>query len=91
MGAVGLHYGRGVLTVNAVMVQGKDEPHSLGIYNLFVGVLQVAVPFYIIATAGDPGMIMNNSEIFLFGFTYRYVGFANVWGFDTSGLGWYCL
>jgi hypothetical protein len=38
------------------MVQGKAEPHSLGIYNLFVGVLQVAVPFYIIATAGDPGM-----------------------------------
>jgi hypothetical protein len=56
VGAVGLHYGRGVLSVNAVMVQGKAEPHSLGIYNLFVGVLQVAVPFYIIATAGDPGM-----------------------------------
>ena len=36
-------------------------------------------------------MILNTSGIFLFGFTYLYVGIANVWGFDTSGLGWYCL
>jgi hypothetical protein len=63
----------------------------VGIFNLFVGVLQVVVPFYIIATADDPNVILNASGIFLFGFTYLYVGITNLGGFDASGLGWYCL
>ncbi len=53
MAAVGLLYVGGVLFVNAVMLLGKAEPRSVGIFNLFVGVLQVVVPFYIIATASD--------------------------------------
>lgn len=91
MAAVGLLYVGGVLFVNAIMLLGKAEPRSVGIFNLFVGALQVAVPFYIIATASDPDVILNASGIFLFGFTYLYVGITNLWGFDTSGLGWYCL
>lgn len=91
MAAVGLLYVGGVLFVNAVMLLGKAEPRSVGIFNLFVGVLQVVVPFYIIATASDSDVILNASGIFLFGFTYLYVGITNLWGFDTSGLGWYCL
>jgi uncharacterized membrane protein len=89
--AVGLLYVGAVLFVNAVMLLGKAEPRSVGIFNLFVGALQVAVPFYIIATASDPDVILNASGIFLFGFTYLYVGITNLWGFDSSGLGWYCL
>ncbi len=58
----------GVLFVNAVVMVGKAEPHSVGIFNLFVGVLQVVVPFYIIATAEDPAVILNASGIFLSGF-----------------------
>lgn len=66
------------------MLLGKAEPRSVGTSDPFVGVLQVAVPFYIIATADDPAVILNASGISLFGFTY-------LGGFDTSGLGWYCL
>ncbi|HLL38978.1 MAG TPA: AmiS/UreI family transporter [Rubrobacteraceae bacterium] len=91
MAAVGLLYVGGVLFVNAIMLLGFAEPRSVGVFNLFVGVLQVVVPFYIIATASDPDVILNASGIFLFGFTYLYVGITNLWGFDTSGLGWYCL
>ncbi len=91
MAAVGLLYVGGVLFVNAVMLLGKAEPRSVGIFNLFVGALQVVVPFYIIATASDSDVILNASGIFLFGFTYLYVGITNLWGFDSSGLGWYCL
>jgi uncharacterized membrane protein len=91
MAAVGLLYVGAVLFVNAVMLLGKAEPRSVGIFNLFVGALQVVVPFYIIATTSDPDVILNASGIFLFGFTYLYVGITNLWGFDTSGLGWYCL
>jgi putative amide transporter protein len=79
------------LFVNAMMLLGKAEPRSVGIFNLFVGALQVVVPFYIIATADDPLVILNASGIFLFGFTYLYVGITNLGEFDTSGLGWYCL
>ncbi len=91
MAAVGLLYVGGALFVNAIMLLGKAEPRSVGIFNLFVGALQVVVPFYIIATTDDPNVILNASGIFLFGFTYLYVGITNLWGFDTSGLGWYCL
>ena len=91
MAAVGLLYVGGVLFVNAIMLLGKAEPRSVGIFNLFVGFLQVVVPFYIIATTDDPATILNASGIFLFGFTYLYVGVTNLGGFDTSGLGWYCL
>ncbi len=91
MAAVGLLYVGGALFVNAMMLLGKAEPRSVGIFNLFVGVLQVVVPFYIIATAEDPNVILNASGIFLFGFTYLYVGITNLGGFDTTGLGWYSL
>ncbi len=79
------------------MLLGKAEPQSVGIFNLFVGALQVVVPFYIIATASDPERDPSGSsygasgDLILFGFTYLYVGITNLWGFDTSGLGWYCL
>ncbi len=86
-------YVGGVLFVNAAMLLGKAEPRSVGIFNLFVGVLQVAVPFYIIATAaGDPATILNASGIFLFGFTYLYVGITNLGGVDSpaawAGTAW---
>ncbi len=77
--------------MNAVMQLSKAEPSSVGILNLFVRIVQVVVPFYIIATAEDPAVILNASGIFLFGFTYLYVGITNLGGFDSSGLGWYCL
>jgi hypothetical protein len=91
MASVGLLYVGGVLFVNAVMLLGKAEPRSVGVFNLFVGALQVAVPFYVIATADEPLTVLNASGIFLFGFTYLYVGITNLWGFDSTGLGWYCL
>ncbi len=88
---VGLLYVGGVLFVNALSLLGKAEPRSAGIFNLFVGIMQVIIPFYVIATTTDPLVILNASGIFLFGFTYLYVGITNLGGFDTSGLGWYCL
>lgn len=48
MAAVGLLYVSGVLFVNAVMLLGKAGPRSLEIFNLFVGVLQVVVPFFVV-------------------------------------------
>lgn len=92
MSNVGLLYVGGVLFLNSIMLLGKVEGKSAGIFNLFVGVLQVITPLYLIMTAkGDTDVIFGASGIFLFGFTYLYVGITNLCKLDTSGVGWYSL
>jgi hypothetical protein len=91
MGAVGLLFVGGVLFVNAIMLLGKADPKSVGVFNLFVGALQVVIPFYLVATGETPDDILNASGIFLFGFTYLYVGITNLANQQPLGLGWYCL
>jgi len=91
MAAVGLLFVGGVLFVNAIMLLGKADPKSVGTFNIFVGALQVVVPFYLIATAKAPDDILLTAGIFLFGFTYLYVGITNLAGHESLGLGWYCL
>jgi hypothetical protein len=60
--------------------------------NVFVGLLQVITPLYLIFTAnGDPAVILGASGLFLFGFTYLYVAANNTFDLDASGLGWFCL
>lgn len=92
MSNVGLLYVGAVLFLNSIMLIGKVEGKSAGIFNLFVGVLQVVTPLYLIMTAhGDPAAILGASGIFLFGFTYLYVGITNLCNLDTTGVGWYSL
>ncbi len=92
MSNVGLLYVGAVLFVNSLMLLGKADPKSAGIFNLFVGALQVFTPIYLIVTAdGDQWAIFQASGIFLFGFTYLYVGITNLLNADTSGVGWYSL
>lgn len=92
MGATGLLYVGAVLFLNGVMILGKVNPKAAGIFNLFVGALQVITPTYLIFTAaGDSDIILNASGIYLFGFTYLYVGITLLGGFDTTGVGWFSL
>ncbi|MGG3987406.1 AmiS/UreI family transporter [Bacillus smithii] len=92
MGTVGLMYVGAVLFINSLMLLGKVEEKSAGIFNLFIGAMQTITPFYLIFTAkGDPWSIFNASGVFLFGFTYLYVGISNLKNLDSSGLGWYSL
>lgn len=89
MSSVGLTFVGAALFVNGLLLLGKVEPRSAGVFNLFVGALQTAIPFYLIATADTPDEILGAAGIFLFGFTYLYVGIGNLAGLDASGLGWY--
>ncbi|OMP68045.1 AmiS/UreI family transporter [Domibacillus epiphyticus] len=92
MSNVGLLYVGAVLFINGLMLIGKVEPKSAGIFNLFVGALQVFTPLFLIITAeGDNWSIFQASGIFLFGFTYLYVGIANLMNADSSGIGYYSL
>jgi putative amide transporter protein len=91
MAAVGLLFVGAVLFVNGLLLLGLVDAKSAAPFNLFVGALQTAVPFYLIATAKTADDILLASGIFLFGFTYLYVGITNLAGYSTLGVGWYSL
>lgn len=92
MGAVGLLYVGAVLFLNGVMILGWVNQKAAAPFNLFVGALQVITPTYLIFTAnGDMDVILNASGLYLFGFTYLYVGIGLLAGLDTTGVGWFSL
>jgi hypothetical protein len=90
--AVGLLYVGAVLFVNGLALVGLVKGTSMIPMNLFVGILQVVTPFYLIFSAdGDQAVIVGASGLFLFGFTYLYVAMNNAFNLDGTGLGWFCL
>ena len=89
MAAVGLLFVGAVLFINGLLLLGKVDAKGAATFNLFVGALQTAIPFYLIATATTTSEILLDSGIFLFGFTYLYVGISNLAGQPPVGLGWY--
>jgi putative amide transporter protein len=90
MGSVGLLYVGAVLVINGLMLLGIVEARSAAPLNLFVGGLQVLTPtVLIIMSGGDPDVILGASGIYLFGFTYLYVGINLLGGLDGTGLGWF--
>jgi hypothetical protein len=90
MGAVGLLYVGAVLIINGLMLLGYVEARSAAPLNLFVGALQVLTPTYLIFTSGgDANVILAASGIYLFGFTYLYVGINLLGGLDGTGVGWF--
>jgi hypothetical protein len=90
MAAVGLLYVGAVLIINGLMLLGRIDARAAAPLNLFVGGLQVITPTYLIFTSGgDADAILFASGIYLFGFTYLYVGFNLLAGLDGTGLGWF--
>jgi len=81
-----------VLFLNGVMILGRIDQKAAAIFNLFVGLLQVVTPTFLIFTSGgDPNVILSASGLYLFGFTYLYVGITLLANFDTNGVGWFSL
>ena len=92
MGNVGLLYVGAVLFLNGLMLLGKVDGRAAAPLNIFVGVLQVVTPTYLIFTAnGDSDVILNASGLYLVGFTYLYVAFNLLMNLDGTGLGWFSL
>ena len=90
MGSVGLLYVGAVLVVNGLMLLGRVDARAAAPLNFFVGGLQVITPTYLIFTSGgDTDTILGASGLYLFGFTYLYVGFNLLGGLDGTGLGWF--
>ncbi|WP_216213122.1 AmiS/UreI family transporter [Amycolatopsis aidingensis] len=92
MNNVGLLYVGAVLLVNGLMLLGKVPTRSAGPLNLFVGALQCVTPTVLIIQAGDDtDAILAASGLYLFGFTYLYVGIANLANLEPEGVGWFSL
>jgi hypothetical protein len=90
VGPVGLLYVGAVLAINGLMLLGLVEARAAAPLNLFVGAMQVVTPTVLILTSGgDPDVILFASGIYLFGFTYLYVGINLLAGLDGTGLGWF--
>jgi putative amide transporter protein len=89
MSSVGLMFVGAVLFINGLLFLGKVDAKGAATFNLFVGALQVAIPFYLLTTAATTDELLLASGIFLFGFTYLYVGISNLAGQEPAGLGWY--
>lgn len=92
MANVGLLYVGAILFLNGLALLGVVRGNGAVPLNIFVGVLQVITPTWlIINSGGDPDLIYGASGLYLFGFTYLYVAFNTIWGFDGTGLGWFSL
>lgn len=92
MGSVGLLYVRAILFLNGCALLGFVRGNGAVPLNLFVGLLQVVTPTWlIVSSGGNPDVIFGASGLYLFGFTYLYVAFNTIWGFDPTGLGWFSL
>lgn len=92
MSAVGLFYVGAVLFINGLMLLGRISAKSAGIFNILVGGLQCVMPLMILAqSGGDVATLHATFPILLFGFTYLYVGIANLAGISGEGIGWFSL
>ena len=92
MGDVGLLLSGATLFLNSLMLLGKADNKSVGVFNLFVGLLQIIFPIYLIAISDqNHWTIFHLACIFLFGLTYLFVGIINLTGINGSGLGWFSL
>ena len=92
MASVGLLYVGAVLLINGLLLLGKIPGKSAAMLNFFVGGMQVIFPTIIlIQAAGDPAATFGAAGLYLFGFTYLYVGLVQVTDAGPEGLGWFSL
>ncbi len=92
MSAVGLLYVGAVLFINGLMLLGHLTPREAAPINLFVGGLQILTPTALLIMAGgDVRAVFAASGLYLFGFTYLWVGVNGVLGWSDRGLGWFSL
>jgi hypothetical protein len=92
MASVGLLYVGAVLFINGLMLLGVIPGKSAAILNFFVGIMQVVFPTIILIQSNNElPIIFGAAGLYLFGFTYLYVGILQVTGVSGEGLGWFSI
>ncbi|OBB22649.1 amidase [Mycolicibacterium peregrinum] len=90
MGNVGLLLVGVALFVNGLVSVGLVSGRGAAPINLFVGTAQVVLPTLVLVQAdGDPGIVNATWPSYLFGFTYLWFGFIQIFDIDPRGFGWY--
>ncbi|RJO77564.1 transporter [Nocardia panacis] len=90
MANVGLLYVGAVLLINGLMLLGIVPNRSAAVMNLLVGALQCVVPTALLIQAhGEQTAVLAASGLYLFGFTYLYVGIGTYIDCAPQGLGWF--
>lgn len=90
MGNVGLLLVGVALFVNGLVSVGVVSGRGAAPLNLFVGAAQVVLPtLVLVQSGGDPGVVNATWPSYLFGFTYLWFGFIQIFDIDPSGFGWY--
>ncbi|MHA7276402.1 AmiS/UreI family transporter [Arthrobacter sp. Hz1] len=92
MSSVGLLYVGAVLFINGLMLIGLVPGKSAAILNFFVGIMQVVFPTIILIQSNNElSVIFGAAGLYLFGFTYLYVGILQMTGISGEGLGWFSI
>lgn len=92
MSDIGLFYVGAVLIINGIMLLGGMTPRAAAPLNLFVGAMQVVTPtFMVVNSDGDASVILAAGGLYLFGFTYLWVGINALADLPATGLGWFSL
>lgn len=92
MGFVGLFLSGAALFLNSLMSLGKADAKSVGIFNIFVGSIQIIIPFYLLIVSDQNNWeLYNDAATFLFGLTFLYLGITVSKGLESNGLGWFSL
>jgi hypothetical protein len=92
VGNVSLLFGGVALFLNSLTLFGKVALRSAGVLSLITGLLHTFIATYlVIGAAGDPASTCGYASIYLFAFTYVYVGITFLFNLDGSGVGWFSL
>jgi putative amide transporter protein len=92
MGNIALFLSGAVLFLNSLLLLGKAEARSVGFFNVFIGIIQLFIPFYLIISSDQTNWdFYHSAPVFLFGLTYLYFGITVLKNLEGNGLGWFCL
>jgi hypothetical protein len=86
----------GTLFVNGLVLLGKVDGKSAAPFNIVTGILAIATPFYLLSSVAPTDRtsldtILGIAPMFLFAFTFLWVGINAVTDNTPQGVGWYCL
>ena len=90
VGNVSLLFGGVALFLNSLVLLGKVDSKSAGFFSLFTGLLQTFIATWLLIGA-SPEEQFGLASIYLFAFTYLYVGVTFILNLDGRGVGWFSL
>jgi hypothetical protein len=76
------------LLVNGLATLGHLPRRDAAVLSLAVGIVQLVLGVFAAGTAA--GGVLTAAGMFLFGFTYLYVGLDFLLDLGSKGLGWFC-